>query len=66
MPLFLLALTPALGLLLYYYHRDRHPEPWRLVATNKRAFWVSAGTDGNFQTGDDNVYSTEVIKQDKP
>ena len=30
MVIFILALAPAVGLLLY--HRDRHPEPWRWVA----------------------------------
>ncbi len=29
--LVLLALIPALVVLLYYYHRDRHPEPWMVV-----------------------------------
>lgn len=28
----LLALVPALVALFYYYHRDRHPEPWGRVA----------------------------------
>jgi protease PrsW len=32
MPLFLLALVPALAITYYYYNRDRHPEPWGLVS----------------------------------
>jgi RsiW-degrading membrane proteinase PrsW (M82 family) len=32
MTLLLLALIPALLVLLYYYNRDRHPEPWGWVA----------------------------------
>jgi protease PrsW len=28
----LLALVPALVVMFYYYHRDRHPEPWDRVA----------------------------------
>jgi RsiW-degrading membrane proteinase PrsW (M82 family) len=28
----LIALVPALVVMFYYYHRDRHPEPWRRVA----------------------------------
>ena len=31
MALVLLALIPALLVLLYYYYRDRHPEPWGYV-----------------------------------
>src|SRR5262245_7836797 len=30
--LLLVALIPALTVLFYYYHRDRHPEPWGWVA----------------------------------
>ena len=32
MVVLLLALVPALVVLFYYYHRDRHPEPWSWVA----------------------------------
>jgi len=32
MTFLLLALVPALVVLLYYYYRDRHPEPWGYVA----------------------------------
>ena len=31
MPPFLLALIPCLGVLYYYYNRDRHPEAWGRV-----------------------------------
>ncbi|MEL7240437.1 MAG: hypothetical protein AAGK78_16390, partial [Planctomycetota bacterium] len=34
----------------------------RLVARDGRAFFMSAGNDGNFKTHDDNIYSTELIK----
>lgn len=38
----------------------------RLVAANRGAFWASPGADGDFSTGDDNVYSTEVIIERVP
>jgi RsiW-degrading membrane proteinase PrsW (M82 family) len=31
MSLLLLALVPSLAVLYYYYNKDRHPEPWRIV-----------------------------------
>ena len=30
-----------------------------IQSNDKRAFWASAGADGNFETGDDNIYSFE-------
>jgi len=38
------------------------PGQRRLIAANGRAFWASAGADGDFSTGDDNVYSTQVMR----
>jgi prepilin-type N-terminal cleavage/methylation domain-containing protein len=36
-------------------------EELRLVAVDGKAFFMSAGPDGNYRTGDDNLYSSEVI-----
>lgn len=38
----------------------------RLVAADGGAFWASGGPDGNLQTADDNVYSTQVIRWTPP
>lgn len=40
--------------------------PRRLVASHRGAFWASPGADGDFSTGDDNLYSTEVIVERAP
>jgi prepilin-type N-terminal cleavage/methylation domain-containing protein len=51
------------GTQLLYNTSDPDQSP-RLVAADGSAFWASGGPDGNLQTGDDNVYSTQVIVRD--
>ena len=55
--------VPAGGLKVYT-HGSKTSNPAGVVATivnpvPNRPFWASAGPDGDFATGDDNIYSFE-------
>ncbi|HET6248512.1 MAG TPA: prepilin-type N-terminal cleavage/methylation domain-containing protein [Tepidisphaeraceae bacterium] len=53
--------VPATGLPNVIVTRGTSTATVTVTAVDGRPFWASAGQDGNFSNGDDNLYSTAVV-----